>query len=83
MIDRAIRMDRVEVTPAYTFTRDVALLDQLRKDPVRGSLGDADRLPDLAKANARLAGNAKEHLGVVSEKGQPDHRLCMNFVKGS
>ena len=27
-------MNRVEVAPADTFTRDVALLDQLSKDPV-------------------------------------------------
>ena len=83
MFDRTIGMNRVEVAPADTFTRDVALLDQLSKDPVGGPLGDADRLPDLAKTNARLAGNAKKHLGVVSEKGQPEHRLCMNCVKGS
>src|SRR5215210_1518600 len=63
-----MRPDRVAVAAAAARARDVAGGVELVHDPVGGSLGDADHLPDFAQANTWVLSDAEQHLGVVREK---------------
>ena len=45
--EREVRVDRVVVAPAVSFTRDVARGDQLPHDAVNGPLGDSEVVADV------------------------------------
>jgi len=52
---------------------DVALLDEVGHDPLRGPLGDAHAVGDVADPDARVAVDAQERLRVVREEGPRRH----------
>jgi hypothetical protein len=68
MTEGKLGLDLVAVPSALPLAQHVALLDQLRDDPVGRPLGDPDRGRDVAQANARVIGHAGKNVGVVGEK---------------
>lgn len=58
----------VPVASALLFTEDVTVSDQLRKDSVGSSFGDAYALGDIAQPDSWIARNASEHVGVVGQE---------------
>src|SRR4051794_38822115 len=66
---RQLRPDRVVVAPAPALACDVAGLDELAHDAVGGALRDAHLLADVAQADARVARDAEQHLGVTGKEG--------------
>ena len=71
MTKRQLRPHLVVVAPALALAHQVALVDQLGDDPVGGSLGDADGGRDVAQANAGVASDTDEHMGVIGEEVPP------------
>src|SRR5581483_6469864 len=49
---------------------------------VRGALGDADPLGDLAQADPGVTSDAHQHLGVVGQEG-PAGRVVLDHLKES
>src|ERR1700720_4614196 len=68
MAQRHLGLDLVAVATAMSLAQDIALLNQLGKDFVGTSLGDADRSGDVAQSDAGIVGNAKQDVGVVREE---------------
>src|SRR5918994_1864444 len=68
MTQGKLGFDLVAVSPAMSLAQHVALLDQLREDPVSGALGDPDRCGDVAQADSRVMSHAHEDVGVVCQK---------------
>jgi hypothetical protein len=63
-----VGLDRVLVAAAVALAGDVAGGGELADDAVGGAFGDPDRLADVAQADARVVGDAEQHLGVVGQK---------------
>ena len=61
-------VDSVAVPAALALAVDVPGVDEVGQDALRGALGDADLVGDVAKPDVRCAGDAQQHLGVVGEE---------------
>ena len=68
MSQRKLWLDLVAIPPAMSLAQHVALLNELGQDLVSGAFGDANRGGDVAQANARVMGHAREDVGVVCQK---------------
>jgi hypothetical protein len=68
IVQRKLGLDGVAVAAALPPARDVAGLDQLDHDPVRGAFGYPDRVTDLAQASVRVGGDAQQDLRVVGQE---------------
>jgi hypothetical protein len=64
----SMRVDPVLVPTAVALSVDVARLDEVGEDPLRGSFGDPDVLSDVAEPDVRSSGDAEEDLGVVRKE---------------
>jgi hypothetical protein len=60
--------DGVVVASALALALEVAGVDQLSDDPVRGAFGDADLIADLPQPDSWVVRDAKQHLPVIAEK---------------
>ncbi len=65
---RCSSVDDVAVPAAMSLAFDVARLDEVSQDALRGSEGDADSVGDVAQANIGVAGDAEQHLRVVGDE---------------
>ena len=65
---RRFPVDHVAVAAAIPLPVDVAGLDQVRQDALRGSEGDANRVGDVSQAHVGVAGDAEQHLCVVGDE---------------
>ena len=68
MTEGKLRDDLVPISASLSLAEHVALFDQLGQNPVGGTLGDPDRGADVAQPDARVLGDADQHLGVVREE---------------
>lgn len=67
--NREVGLDRVVIATPDAPAGKVADVGELGDDPVGGALGDSDRIADLAQADAWVARDAQQHLGMVGEEG--------------
>jgi hypothetical protein len=56
------------IAPAAALAREVAGIDELTHDAVRGALRDAHALADLAQANPGVIGDAEQRLSVTCQE---------------
>src|SRR5262249_48867424 len=66
-LDRSV--DRVVVPAADPRAADVTSLNQVRNDPLRCPLGDADLIGDVAESRVRVLSDTEQHLGVAGHEG--------------
>jgi len=72
---RHVSVDHIAVAAPMPLTVDVAGLDEVGEDALRGSEGDADRVRNVAQPNIWVAGDAEQHLRVVGDELPPPIRL--------
>jgi hypothetical protein len=63
-----VGIDPILVSAPVALSVDVARLNEVGEDPLRGSFGDPDRLSDVAQPDVRSPGYAEEDLSVVGEE---------------
>jgi hypothetical protein len=63
-----VGIDPILVSAPVALSVDVARLNEVGEDPLRGSFGDPDLLSDLAEPDVRSSGDAEEDLSVVGEE---------------
>ena len=68
MTQGEIRHHLVVVPPPLSLAEHITGFDQLREDPVGGTLGDPDRGGDVAQADSRVTGHAHQDVSVVGQK---------------
>ena len=73
-----IRIHGVPVAPPHPLRRHIAGLLQLRHDPLRGALGDADKIRYIAHPRFRIARKAKKDMGVVGQES-PSHEFYYTY----
>jgi hypothetical protein len=66
--DRQVQAHRVGVAPSLPDAGHVARIGQVGDDPLRGTLGDADRRADLADTDLRIVGDAQQSQSVIGEE---------------
>jgi hypothetical protein len=66
--ERQVCGDRVVVSSPAALAQDVPGFDELADDPMSAPLGHAHSLTDVAHSNARIVGNADEHLAMAAEE---------------
>ena len=62
---RRLSVDYIAVAATLPLPLDVAGLDEVGQDALRGAEGDADRVSDVTQADIGVAGDAEQHLRVV------------------
>ena len=72
--ERLVSVDRVMVATTGPHAEEVARRRELVDNPVRGTFGHTNPITDLAKAQARILGDAQKDAGVV---GQKRPRRCL------
>jgi hypothetical protein len=68
-----VARDRVAVAATIAPAPEVAGVDELSHDPMRGAFGEPDLIAYLSQSDVRVARDAEQHLSVVAEKGPVGH----------
>jgi hypothetical protein len=66
--ERELGMNNVAVPAAYPFGRDIAVCFQIRHNPLRGTLRDADLFCHVTKADLGVSCNAQQNVRMVRQK---------------
>jgi hypothetical protein len=63
-----LRLDLVDVSPPASLAMHIPLVDELGEDPVSASLGDPHSGGDVSQADARIARDADQDMGMPGEE---------------
>jgi hypothetical protein len=68
MPKRPVCAHAVNVSPTFSFVREVASLFQLADDALHGSLSDTDARGQISDPQMRIFGHADQHVRVVGQE---------------
>ena len=78
---RLICADAIEVAPAFALPVEIAGIDEVAHDPLRGTFGDAHPFSDIPESKPWVAGDADQGVCVVGEKRPLRHFLkCTGHI---
>jgi hypothetical protein len=80
MAKRKLHDHLVAISPALPLSQDVAVRDELRKNPMRSALGDADSSCDVTESRPGVMGDANENVSVIGEEIPLRGRLAWRIL---